>query len=110
MTSSQSPARGLQNDGWKVALHSGTCACEPGGRSEYPLGTMPDRSPAPAELKGRAAPPGSTIGVVTPGSPAESRAEIERGIRWWESQGYRIRLMPSALDRLGWHAGSPANR
>lgn len=71
---------------------------------------MPEPSAAPNVLKARAAPPGSTIGVVTPGSPAESRAEIERGIRWWESQGYRIRLMPSALDRLGWHAGSPETR
>jgi hypothetical protein len=30
-----------------------------------------------ATLIGRSAPPGSTIGVVTPGSPAETRAEVE---------------------------------
>ena len=41
-----------------------------------------------------AAPPGSTIGVVTPGSPAETRAEVERGLAWWESQGYHARLCP----------------
>jgi muramoyltetrapeptide carboxypeptidase len=58
----------------------------------------------------RAAPPGSTIGVVTPGSPAETRAEVERGLAWWESQGYRVRLMPGALEQDGWHAGSPEVR
>ena len=57
-----------------------------------------------------AAPPGSTIGVVTPGSPAETRAEVQRGIAWWESQGYRVRLMPGALEQDGWHAGSPEIR
>jgi muramoyltetrapeptide carboxypeptidase len=61
-------------------------------------------------LVGRPAPPGSTIGVVTPGSPPESRAEVERGIAWWESQGYRVKLMPGALEREDWHGGSPEVR
>lgn len=59
---------------------------------------------------GRAAPPGSTIGVVTPGSPPETRAEVQRGIAWWESQGYRVMLMPGALEEDGWHAGRPEVR
>ena len=25
---------------------------------------------------------------------------------WWESNGYRVRLMPGALEQDGWHAGS----
>jgi muramoyltetrapeptide carboxypeptidase len=58
----------------------------------------------------RAAPPGSTIGVVTPASPPETRAEVERGIAWWESQGYRVKLMPGALEQDGWHAGSAEAR
>jgi muramoyltetrapeptide carboxypeptidase len=57
-----------------------------------------------------AAPPGSTIGVVTPGSPPETRAEVERGLAWWESTGYRVRLMPGALEEDGWHAGLPEVR
>jgi muramoyltetrapeptide carboxypeptidase len=61
-------------------------------------------------LVARAAPPGSTIGVVTPGSPAETRAEVERGIGWWESKGYGVKLMPGALEEDGWHAGSPQVR
>jgi muramoyltetrapeptide carboxypeptidase len=61
-------------------------------------------------LVGRPAPRGSTIGVVTPASPPETRAEVERGIAWWESQGYRVKLMPGALERDDWHAGSPEVR
>lgn len=61
-------------------------------------------------LTGRAAPPGSTIGIVTPGSPPESRAEVERGLAWWRERGYEARLMPGALERDDWHAGSPQTR
>jgi len=53
-----------------------------------------------------AAPPGSTIGIVTPASPVETRASVERGIAWWEAQGYRVKLLPGALEQDGWHAGS----
>ena len=58
----------------------------------------------------RAALPGSTVGVVTPGSPPETRAEVQRGIGWWESKGYRVKLMAGALEEDGWHAGSPEVR
>ena len=61
-------------------------------------------------LVAHAAPPGSTIGVVTPGSPPETRAEVQRGIAWWESKGYRVKLMPGALEQDDWHAGSPEVR
>ena len=57
-----------------------------------------------------AVPPGSTIGIVTPGSPPETRAEVQRGIAWWESNGYRVKLMPGALAQSDWHAGSPEVR
>jgi muramoyltetrapeptide carboxypeptidase len=57
-----------------------------------------------------AAPPGSTIGIVAPASQAETRAEVQRGIAWWESKGYRVKLMPGALEQDGWHAGSPELR
>jgi muramoyltetrapeptide carboxypeptidase len=61
-------------------------------------------------LHAQAAPPGSTVGVVTPGSPPETRAEVERGIAWWAANGYRVKLMPGALEQDGWHAGSPEIR
>ncbi len=59
---------------------------------------------------GPAAPPGSTIAIVTPGSAAETRGEVERGLAWWEAQGYRAKLMPGALEEDHWHAGSPEVR
>lgn len=61
-------------------------------------------------LLGKAAPPGSTIGIVTPGSPPETRAEVQRGIAWWKAQGYEAKLMPGALEQDDWHAGSPETR
>lgn len=61
-------------------------------------------------LIGKVAPPGSTIGIVTPGSPPESRAEVQRGIAWWHEHGYHVKLLPGALERDDWHAGSPQTR
>lgn len=55
-------------------------------------------------------PPGSTIGIVTPGSPPENKAEVSRGIAWWRSHGYQVKLAPGALERDDWHAGSPQVR
>ena len=58
-----------------------------------------------------AAPPGSTIGIVTPGGGRpETRAEVQGGIGWWESKGYQVKLMSGALMEDGWHAGSPEVR
>jgi muramoyltetrapeptide carboxypeptidase len=57
-----------------------------------------------------AAPPGSTIGIVTPASPAETKSSVQRGIAWWEAQGYGVKLLPGALEQDGWHAGSPEVR
>ena len=61
-------------------------------------------------LIGKVAPPGSTIGVLTPGSPPESRAEVQRGVGWWRQHGYQVKLLPGALERDDWHAGSPQTR
>jgi len=61
-------------------------------------------------LIGKAAPPGSTIGIVTPGSPSESRAQVQRGTAWWREHGYEVKLLPGALEQADWHAGSPEVR
>ena len=61
-------------------------------------------------LVGRPIAPGDTIGVVTPGSPPETRAEVQRGIGWWESKGYRVQLAAGALEQADWHAGAPEVR
>jgi muramoyltetrapeptide carboxypeptidase len=57
-----------------------------------------------------AVPPGGTIGIVAPATPAQARAEVERGIEWWESHGYRVQLGASARERGSNFAGSPELR
>jgi muramoyltetrapeptide carboxypeptidase len=54
--------------------------------------------------------PGATIGVVTLATPAETRAAVERGVEWWESQGYRVVLGRSTRERGGDFAGPPELR
>ena len=55
-------------------------------------------------------PEGGTIGVPAPASPYVSRSDVLRGVEWWESQGYRVKLAPGALDRDDYVAGDPARR
>jgi muramoyltetrapeptide carboxypeptidase len=55
-------------------------------------------------------PPGGTIGVAAPASPYDSRSEVERGVEWWESQGYRVRLAPHVYDRDDYVAGDARDR
>jgi muramoyltetrapeptide carboxypeptidase len=57
-----------------------------------------------------AAPPGSTIGVVTPATPPPRRSDVLRGIEWWEANGYRVELAPHALERWRDFAGTSEQR
>jgi len=59
---------------------------------------------------GHSAAPGSTIAIVSPGSAAETRAEVRRGVAWWQARGYRVKLGAGALEEADWHAGSPEVR
>ena len=61
-------------------------------------------------MKARPLPPGGTIGVAAPSSPFEQSSEIDRGIRWWESRGYRVRLAPGVRERDDYVAGDPRAR
>lgn len=54
--------------------------------------------------------PGATIGVVTVATPAETRGHVERGIEWWESHGYRVKLGRSTQERGRDFAGPPELR
>ena len=47
-------------------------------------------------------PPGGTIGVASPASPYDARAEVLRGVEWWEGQGYKVKLAEGvyALTKL----------
>jgi muramoyltetrapeptide carboxypeptidase len=54
--------------------------------------------------------PGATIGIAAPASPVDERSTLERGVRWWESQGYRVKLAERAEARDDYVAGDPASR
>jgi muramoyltetrapeptide carboxypeptidase len=54
--------------------------------------------------------PGSTIGVVTVATPAETRDVVQRGIEWWESRGFLVKLGRSTQERGGDFAGPPELR
>jgi muramoyltetrapeptide carboxypeptidase len=53
---------------------------------------------------------GGTIGVPAPASPWENRSELLRGVEWWESRGYRVKLGEGILERDDYVAGSPERR
>ncbi len=55
-------------------------------------------------------PDGGTIGVAAPASPYDMRSELERGVEWWEQQGYRVKLAPGVHDRDDYVAGDPRRR
>ncbi|MGZ4316797.1 MAG: S66 peptidase family protein [Gaiellaceae bacterium] len=54
---------------------------------------------------GRPLPPGGTIGVAAAASPYDARSEIDRGVAWWEAQGFRVKLGPSVHARDDYVAG-----
>jgi muramoyltetrapeptide carboxypeptidase len=55
-------------------------------------------------------PPGGTVGVAAPASPYDSRSEVLRGVEWWESQGYKVKLSPHVYDRDDYVAGDAEDR
>jgi muramoyltetrapeptide carboxypeptidase len=55
-------------------------------------------------------PPGGTIGVAAPASPYDSRSEVLRGVEWWESQGYRVKLAEHVFARDDYVAGDAKDR
>jgi muramoyltetrapeptide carboxypeptidase len=61
-------------------------------------------------VKPRPLPPGGTIGVPAPSSPFEDRSEIDRGRRWWEGRGYRVKLGTGVYAQDDYLAGDPQTR
>ena len=61
-------------------------------------------------MKPRPLEPAGTIGVAAPSSPFENRSEIDRGVRWWGSQGYRVKFSPQVEARDDYVAGDPRAR
>jgi muramoyltetrapeptide carboxypeptidase len=63
-----------------------------------------------ATLFGKPLPPGGTIGVSAPASPQDARSEVLRGVEWWESRGYRVKLSDGIYDRDDYVAGDARRR
>jgi muramoyltetrapeptide carboxypeptidase len=63
-----------------------------------------------ASLFGKPLPDGGTIGVAAAASPYESRSDIERGVEWWESKGYSVKLGEGIYERDDYVAGDPRQR
>ncbi len=59
---------------------------------------------------GRPLPPGGTVGVPAPASPYFNRSEVLRGVEWWETRGYRVKLAPGIYARDDYVAGDPRER
>ena len=59
---------------------------------------------------GRPLPDGGTIGVAAAASPYDSRSEVLRGVEWWESRGYGVKLAPGIWERDDYVAGDPRRR
>jgi muramoyltetrapeptide carboxypeptidase len=56
-------------------------------------------------VKAMPLPKGGTIGVPAPSSPYDERSDIDRGVRWWESRGYRVKLGAGIYERDDYVAG-----
>src|SRR5205823_4012618 len=63
-----------------------------------------------ATLFGRPLPEGGTIGVPATSSPYFNRSEVLRGVEWWESMGYHVKLGRSVWAQDDYVAGTPELR
>jgi muramoyltetrapeptide carboxypeptidase len=61
-------------------------------------------------MKPKPLPPGGTIGVPAPASPYVNRSDVLRGVEWWESKGYRVKLSDAAFARDDYVAGDAQQR
>jgi muramoyltetrapeptide carboxypeptidase len=58
----------------------------------------------------RPLPDGGTIGVAAPASAYFNRSEVLRGVEWWESKGYRVKLGEHVYARDDYVAGDARDR
>ena len=63
-----------------------------------------------ATLFGKPLPDGGTIGVVAAASPHEGKSDVYRGVEWWESHGYRVKLGDGVFAIDDYVAGDPEQR
>jgi muramoyltetrapeptide carboxypeptidase len=53
---------------------------------------------------------GGTIGVASPATGVFKRSEVERGVEWWQSHGYRVKLAEGVFANDDWIAGAAEAR
>src|ERR671936_2535637 len=63
-----------------------------------------------ATLFAKPLPEGGTRGVSAPASPQDSRSDVLRGVEWWESHGYKVKLADGIYDRDDYVAGDARRR
>jgi muramoyltetrapeptide carboxypeptidase len=63
-----------------------------------------------ASVFGKPLPEGGTIGVPAPASAFFNRSDVLRGVEWWESKGYRVKLGEHVFERDDYVAGAPEHR
>ena len=63
-----------------------------------------------ATIFGKPLPDGGTIGVVAAASPHEGKSEVYRGVEWWESHGYNVKLGDGVFAIDDYVAGDPEQR
>lgn len=54
--------------------------------------------------------PGATIGIVAPAAPVQNRSDVARGVAFWESHGFFVRLPEQLFERAGYFAGEARAR
>ena len=63
-----------------------------------------------ATLFGPPLPEGGTIGVCAPSGPYFNRSDVLRPMEWWESKGYRVKLLDGVWARDDYVAGPAEQR
>jgi muramoyltetrapeptide carboxypeptidase len=59
---------------------------------------------------GRPLPASGTIGVSAPSGPYFNRSDVLRGVDWWESKGYRVKLSEGVWAKDDYVAGAAKDR
>lgn len=54
--------------------------------------------------------PGQSIGVIAPAAPAYNRSDVQRGVAFWESRDFSVKLPDKLFERTGYFAGDAGTR
>lgn len=54
--------------------------------------------------------PGDTIGIISPSGAVKENEQFNRAVKYFEEQGYKVKVAPHALDKINYLAGNDADR